>query len=198
VSVSIQKDDRMSFLNWPVEQNQFSQRARQRRKSIVLGLLDQFGEAFPEITYELFWESPTVNAQAWRFGSAGRVRVYGGLVRHPKITRAGLALMLAHETGHHLGGPPYDPDMPWISWQGQADYWAASEGMKKVFGLHAQTMIMRGAFQIRELHRDFASALEEDQPDLSSDCRHSIFVAGATGREMPDCAKKAFTQLCSD
>jgi hypothetical protein len=188
----------MSFLNWPVEQNQLSQRTRQRRKSIVLSLLDQFGEAFPEITYELLWGSATINAQAWRLGSVRYVRVYGGLIRHPKMTRPGLALMLAHETGHHLGGPPYDPGMPWISWQGQADYWAASVGMKRVFGLEADKMILTGARQIAELHRDFAGHSEEDEPDLSAECRHRIFVAGSSGQAMPTCATKAFMELCVD
>jgi hypothetical protein len=28
------------------------------------------------------------------------------------MTRTGLALVLAHETGHYLGGPPYDLGMP--------------------------------------------------------------------------------------
>lgn len=188
----------MSFLNWPVEEGLPSRRIQQQRRRVVLGLLDKFGRVFPEIAYELFWESPTVNAQAWQLGSARHVRVYGGLVRHPKITRSGLALMLAHETGHHLGGPPYDPDMPWISWQGQADYWASSVGMKKVFGLHAGRMTMRGAHQISELHKKFAGALKEDQPDIASECRHSIFLAGATGLEMPDCAKQALKEFCID
>ena len=187
----------MSFLNWPVEQVHLSQRVQKRRKSITLGLLDQFRKAFPEITYELLWESGTINSQAWRLGLARNVRVYGGLARHPRITRAGLALMLAHETGHHLGGAPRDPDMPWISWQGQADYWAANVGMRKVFGLHARNMTLRGALQIRRLHQDFTGRSEEDEPDLSSECRHTIFLAGITGDVMPDCAQKAFAQLCS-
>jgi hypothetical protein len=103
--------------------------------------------------------------------------------------------MLAHETGHHLGGPPYDPGMPWISWQGQADYWAANEGMKRVFGLDASKMTLRGARQIVELHQDFAGRSEEDEPDLSVECRHKIFIAGARGQAMPDCAPKAFLEL---
>ena len=106
--------------------------------------------------------------------------------------------MLAHETGHHLGGPPYDPDMPWISWQGQADYWAASTGMKQVFGSRAHRMTMRGAREIFELHRAFTGSDEEDRPDLSSECRHRILVAGAKGHAMPHCAETALAQLCSD
>src|SRR5258705_6344997 len=157
----------MSFLNWPVEKVLPNRRFQQQRRRVALDLLDKFGRAFPEITYELLWESATINAQAW-LSSARYVRVYGGLARHPEITRPGLSLMLAHETGHHLGGPPYDPDMPWISWQGQADYWAASEGMKRVFGLHARNLTMRGARQIRELHKEFERGRQEDEPALSS------------------------------
>jgi len=67
-------------------------------------LLELFSEAFPDIRYDLVWQSPTVNAQAWRFGSLRHVTVYGGLVRHSAMTRHGLALVIAHETGHRLGG----------------------------------------------------------------------------------------------
>jgi hypothetical protein len=185
----------MSFLNWPVEQLHLSHRSQQRRKNVTLHLLDRFGRAFPEITYQLVSGSTTVNSQAWRLGSARYVRVYGGLIRHPKMTRAGLALTLAHETGHHLGGPPYDPAMPWISWQGQADYWAASIGMKKVFGSSADKMTMRGALQIIELHRDFTGGSKEDEPDLSAECRYRIFVAGVRDQAMPECAQNAFLDL---
>jgi hypothetical protein len=185
----------MSFLNWPVEQAQLDRGARQRRRKVIDGLLDQFGRAFPQITYELGWSSATVNSQAWQLGTTRYVRVYGGLVRHPKMTRPGLALMLAHETGHHLGGPPYDPAMSWISWQGQADYWAAHVGMKKVFGADADRMTLRGARQIVELHRDFGGDADEDEPDLSAECRYRIFVAGAKGAPMPDCAPAALLAL---
>jgi hypothetical protein len=68
--------------------------------------------------------------------------------------------------------------MPWISWQGQADYWAASVGMKRVFGPEADKLTLKGARQIVELHRDFAGRSEEDQPDLSVECRHRIVMAG--------------------
>jgi hypothetical protein len=63
---------------------------------VLSDLFKRFRRAFPEVTYELPWESPTINAQAWRLGSAQFVRVYGGLVRHPAITKYGLALILAH------------------------------------------------------------------------------------------------------
>ncbi len=183
----------MSFLGWPVESVVPIRRSERRRFNVIMNLLCEFRNAFPEITYELFWESPTINAQAWRLGSARYVRVYGGLVRHQMITKAGLALMLAHETGHHLGGAPRDPTMPWMTWQGQADYWAADTAMPKIWGRRARAMTLRGASEILALHRVLGVQFEDDEPDLSADCRYRIFRAGALGRNMPKCAIDAVT-----
>ena len=81
----------MSFLNWPTEEVLPSRRSQQHRRRVLSDLFEKFRRAFPEVTYELLWESPTINAQAWRLGSSRFVRVYGGLVRHPTITKYGLA-----------------------------------------------------------------------------------------------------------
>ena len=125
----------MSFLGWPSEDTQRSQRFRRQRKRIALELIRRFQRVFPEIAYYLLWESPTINAQAWLFAERRRVTVCGGLVRHPAMTASGIALMLAHETGHRLGGPPRDPDLSWIVWQGQADYWAADSSQCRAFSV---------------------------------------------------------------
>jgi hypothetical protein len=194
-SGDLPEGNRMSFLNSLVERNLLSQRSLRRRKQTAVCLLDRFGEAFPEITYELFWESATVNAQAWRLGPDRYVRVYGGLVRHRAITKYGMALMLAHETGHHLGGPPYDPAMPWLTWQGQADHWAARIAMPIIWGPKALGATRRAAREVVELHRLLASQLEDDEPDLSADCRYSIWHSAALGKEMPDCALEAFASI---
>ena len=169
-----------------------SRRGLQQRRRVVLDLLNQFGYAFPQITYELYWESPTINAQAWRLGSARYVRVYGGLVRHRAISKCGLALMLAHETGHHLGGLPRDPDMTWMTWQGQADYWAARTAMPLVFGSKAREITLRAARELFILHQDLSRLMDGDEPDLSASCRDRIFRAGVSNREMPCCAKQEF------
>ena len=52
----------MSFLNWSTETVLPSRRAQQRRHRVVSGLLNKFGSEFPEITYELLWQSSYVNA----------------------------------------------------------------------------------------------------------------------------------------
>jgi hypothetical protein len=188
----------MSFLSGPVEGNLLSERSFRRRRKTALNLLDRFGRVFPEITYELFWESPSVNAQAWRLGSARYVRVYGGLVRHEAISKYGLALVLAHETGHHLGGPPCDPAMPWLSWQGQADYWAARIAMPKIWGPRACGATLRAAREMLELHRLLETQLGDDEPDLSPDCRYSIWYSGAHGKDMPSCALESLARISDD
>ena len=188
----------MTFLNSPVEEVLPSRRVQQQRRRVVLDLLDKFRRAFPEVTYELRWESPSINAQAWRLGSARYVRVYGGLVRHRAITKYGLALMLAHETGHHLGGLPHDPAMPWMTWQGQADYWAASKAMPRIWGPRARAMTLRAAREIVELHKMLAGQFEDDEPDLSPDCRYCILCSGARDEAMPSCALEAFALISHD
>jgi hypothetical protein len=47
-----------------------SRRSQQHRRRVLSDLFKRFRRAFPEVTYELLWESPTINAQAWRLGSA--------------------------------------------------------------------------------------------------------------------------------
>lgn len=188
----------MSFLNWPTEEMLPSRRAQQRRRHVVSDLFEKFNRAFPEITYELLWESPTVNAQAWRLGSARYVRIYGGLVRHWAITRYGLALMLAHETGHHLGGLPRDPAMPWLTWQGQADYWAARVAMPRIWGPRARRATLKAARELVELHRSVESQLDDDEPDLSADCRYRIWISGALGQKIPNCAIEGFASISHD
>jgi hypothetical protein len=184
----------MNFLDWPVEEYQSSERTRRRRKAIAVRLIAQFASAFQEIEYDLFWDAPVINAQAWRLGRRRCVTVYGGLVRHPSITSCGLALMLAHETGHHLGGPPLDPDLRWPTWQGQADYWAASEGMPKVFGRIACRLTLRGAKEIVAVHRDFSG----DEADVTPDERLEIFRAGALRRTAPACLRATFDRMTKD
>ena len=162
-----------------------------RRKARADNLLSMFAKAFPEISYNLFWDSHSVNAQAWCSGEARHVVLYGGLVRHPLVSRNCLALTLAHETGHHLGGRPLDPELRWPTWQGQADYWAARTAMPRVFGAKARAITFRGARELVRLTRE----IETEDSDLSVEERLVIFTAGATDQAPPTCLRKAFDRV---
>jgi hypothetical protein len=73
------------------------------------------------------WEDETVNASAMQWGSTYIINMYGGLARHPSITKDGFMLVACHEMGHHLGGAPKKGGWGgamWASNEGQADYYS--------------------------------------------------------------------------
>lgn len=182
----------MSFFDSPIEQTQVSSSFAARRKKSATELLALFRQYFPGIIYDLMWASPTINAQAFRLGPQLHVRLYGGLVRHPAIRRAGLALIIAHEAGHHLGGAPHDPAMPWLTWQGKADFWAAGTAMPRVFGAEARAITLRGARELLALHQAIGPQFAEEEPHLTPRCRLQIFRAAAEGLAIPACAQTEF------
>jgi hypothetical protein len=143
----------MSFLDWPIESEQAAAKTDQRRRRLAEVIIARFAQVFPQITYTLIWDSLLINAQAWRLGEQRSVYLYGGLVRHTVISRAGLALALAHETGHHLGGEPYDPVMTWMTSEEQSDHWAAVSCMPRLFGSRANSLTLRGACEIAAVQR---------------------------------------------
>jgi hypothetical protein len=160
------------------------------RRIMALDLLSMFARAFPEITYDLAWDSQSINAQAWCSGKNRHVVLYGGLIRYRRLSSSGLALTLAHETGHHLGGRPLDPELRWPTWQGQADYWAARTAMPQVFGTAARAITLRGARELVRLTRRIG-----EDADLSAEERLRIFYTGAMDGPPPVCLRKAFDRV---
>ncbi len=78
------------------------------------------------------WNSATVNASANRSGSTYEINMYGGLARHPVMTRDGFMLVACHELGHHIGGAPKVRGW-WTTWasnEGQSDYFATLRCMR--------------------------------------------------------------------
>ena len=128
------------------------------RRELVCDLLERFSRCFVEIEYEVLWASATVNAQAVRIIDRRCVKLYGGLARHPAIGRAGLACVLAHETGHHLGGAPFHEYLPWLSSEDRADEWAECFGLPVLFGIHVAARLhgqgRREIAAVKSCHRD--------------------------------------------
>lgn len=79
------------------------------------------------------WDDPTVNASAEVWGNDWVLNMYGGLARHAAVTEEGFALVVCHEMGHHLGGFPRYPGLPWASNEGQSDYFAVTKCLRKAF-----------------------------------------------------------------
>ena len=122
-------------LLWPIEARWPLRRAQM--------LLKQFQERWPELSYDIDLAVDVVNAQAFLDQGLRRIHLYGGLVRHRNVGRAGLAVTLAHETGHHLGGPPYHDTYRWLSSEAQADQWAQTIGLVSLFGKFAAQRIWK-------------------------------------------------------
>ena len=78
------------------------------------------------------WEDSTVNAYAYQRGGTWYVEIFGGLARRPEVTADGLALVVCHELGHHVGGfPAYSRS--WASSEGQSDYFATQACAKRLW-----------------------------------------------------------------
>ena len=81
------------------------------------------------------WDDGTVNANADEADGVWTVNMYGGLARYPGMTPDGMALVVCHETGHHLGGAPKMGGDPteWASNEGGADTFAVLKCARHMF-----------------------------------------------------------------
>tara|TARA_R110002072_G_scaffold64203_2_gene159366 strand:- start:207752 stop:209005 length:1254 start_codon:yes stop_codon:yes gene_type:complete len=93
-----------------------------------------FRSAGGNLVVQQDWSDGTVNAFANREGNNWIIKMFGGLARHPSMTKDGFALVMCHEIGHHLGGAPrYESGASWASNEGQSDYFAGSKCLRKIF-----------------------------------------------------------------
>jgi hypothetical protein len=85
---------------------------------------------------EADWKDGTVNAFAQQQGKTWRVKMFGGLARHPETTLDGFRAVICHEIGHHIAGAPRKPSIFGLSWasnEGQSDYYATTKCLRKLF-----------------------------------------------------------------
>jgi len=114
---------------------------QEQAKTIIKQIKQSFGQKFAPKTLqiEFLWDNAEVRASStYDDNDDPKIVVYGGLARHPLMTEDGLSLILCHELGHFLGGAPkkfrgHSSLRSWSSAEGQADYYAASKCLKKVF-----------------------------------------------------------------
>ncbi len=98
------------------------------------------------LTIQRKWTDGTVNAYAKRQGRTWIVAMFGGLARHPMMTIDGMAAVVCHEIGHHIGGAPIKSGSRWAANEGQADYFAMLKCLRLVYGgLHSPRAWVRPA-----------------------------------------------------
>ncbi len=71
--------------------------------------------------------NPRTNAEITKSGNELSMIVWGGMIGHPEMDRGTFFLLLCHELGHALGGPPLKSRTGWSSTEGQADYFSGGE-----------------------------------------------------------------------
>ncbi len=99
-----------------------------------------------DLVVERKWTDATVNAYAQQSGRTWKVSMFGGLARHETITEDGLALVVCHEIGHHIGGAPKKASMwssPWASNEGQSDYFATLKCLRKTWSTDNNEEVIR-------------------------------------------------------
>ena len=135
-------------------------------------VMRQFQLAFPDVEYDIAWTIDLLNGTAWRERSKLHVRLYGGLLRHRLIGVEACAILFAHETGHHFGGPPRDIDYGWMSCECQADKWAAQRGVRLAIGdTDWRRTVKEGANQILAFEESLVeSGAHFVEDELEPDC----------------------------
>ena len=161
-----------------------------------------------------YWQSDNKKASAWKIeddqGELSTIRLDGGIARHIEITNDAFLFIVCHEDGHHLAGTP----RIWkFSVEGQADYFGASECMRRLLprlseedqvpytpaakivrskcaqvfaNQDERTQCIRIAWAGEALSRFFAESKELPSPNF--EIRDQTIVVGVTlGAASPQC-----------
>lgn len=121
-----------------------------------------------ELTIVLESNHPRVNAELTKLENDLTIKVWGGMLNHPYISEGTLLLLLCHEIGHYLGGPPTKARGGWSSTEGQADYYSAYQCARDV-GLHEMNFY-ESALNLTKI---YASATFSPEPRLES-CDNTV------------------------
>jgi len=161
-------------------------------------LAEYFKKYYPDVIYHIDWDDDTVNAYAWKEGEQRHVALLGGLLRHKALQIQGIALVLAHELGHHYAGEPtYSGG---LSCEGQSDYWGAGTGMRTAYSSSYRETLSPAIEQVYTLFKkgvvNESSVQDEarrfqDSKGCShppADCRRETYLAAMEGKPKPECA----------
>ncbi len=142
--------------------------------------------------------NPRVNAEITKVDRSFVIRIMGGMLAHPLLDPAALKLLLCHELGHLLGGPPLKSRNGWSSTEGQADYFSSASCARSLGYDEASFLDAAVA-----LTRIYAEVTREPSPRLDScderlvertnygypavQCRLDTLISGWRGRPRPGC-----------
>jgi hypothetical protein len=146
-----------------------------------------------KLVIERKWDDGTVNAYATQSGKTWKVAMFGGLARHKTITEDGMALVVCHELGHHIGGAPKKgasggggwwgggSASTWASNEGQADYFATLKCLRKTFLSEDNTAIVASMTIPKTLSEGCSKSMKGDKEDTAICIR-----TGMAGKSVSD------------
>lgn len=142
--------------------------------------------------------NPKVNAEIKKNEREVFISVWGGMISHNEINKNALNLLLCHELGHFLGGPPLKSRDGWSSTEGQADYYAASRCVRLLHMSEAD--FLDGATRLAKI---YAEVSREPTPSIDrcdttvatrtnygypkTQCRLDTMMAGWFEKVRPRC-----------
>lgn len=142
--------------------------------------------------------SPRVNAEIVNENGMVAIVVWGGMLSHSKMTANSLMLLLCHELGHFLGGPPLKSRKGWSSTEGQADFFSTNSCLKDLgvdegqfiaaalalTAIYAQVSLQTPP-RLDECDQSIVTRTNFGYPGLQ--CRLDTLVAGWNETERPKC-----------
>jgi hypothetical protein len=157
----------------------------------VYYLFRLFNAFYPDVHLDLAWGELLPNAYSFTKYGVSIVVVSGGLVRTDGVGMQGLALVIAHELGHLIGGPPLDRSGRY-SCQGQADLIGIGAVLRGIYWMGEYGMKADGGLAEVEAFFKLIDSRQPDPPNrcnaISLDCRLAAFQAGLEMRVLPECA----------
>jgi len=142
--------------------------------------------------------NPRVNAEVLKENGYVSISIWGGMLSHAKMSPSTLLLLLCHELGHFLGGPPLKSRTGWSSTEGQADYYSTAVCLRNL-GIDEGQFI--GA--AKALTSIYAEVVQQSEPRLDRcdetvvtrinygyptvQCRLDTLLAGWRGSSRPTC-----------
>lgn len=142
--------------------------------------------------------NPRVNAEIIKTENEVSIKVMGGMLMHPRMNHDTLKLLLCHEIGHYLGGPPHKMRNGWSSTEGQADFYSSLECVRRL-GFD-ETSFIDSAINLTSI---YAEVTRESFPRLDScddrqvertnygypsvQCRLDTLISGWQGKDRPRC-----------
>lgn len=144
------------------------------------------------------WDNSKVNAYASVDEDEPEVRKLsfnGGMARHSSMTIEAFTIIVCHEIGHHLGGAPKSPKNPYISVEGEADYFATLKCLRNVYASEDNFDFLENALKQTEIPETVGEKCREsftDAQDIAICMRSALagqdaarFISTAKKDEMP-------------